>query len=166
MIDLDELEDFFEDLSHDPTDNQINQLEDIFYNDFVDNPFNIDGTPVKVILAGSFIRGFKGYAETFVHLITRESKLKERRQFDPQRANKLHWIKNVLLQKNNARIKYFEYADEKGVGKHHYYFEEADYMVVLKPVTADLVVVTAFCIDAFEKQRYRKRYQEYRDALK
>ena len=39
-------------------------------------------------------------------------------------------------------------------------------MVVLKPTQPDLMVVTAFCIDDFERARYRKRFNVYRDSLK
>ena len=72
----------------------------------------------------SWHKDFRGLPETFVHLITRENKYKERREFDHERANRIHWVKEVLINHTSARVKYFEYADEKGVLKHHYWLEE------------------------------------------
>jgi hypothetical protein len=102
----------------------------------------------------------------FVHLITRGNKYKDRMEFDHERANRIHWVKAVLLNHTSARVKYFEYADEKGILKHHYWLEEENFIVVLKPVQPDLMVVAAFCIDDYEKARYRKRYNDFRNGQK
>jgi hypothetical protein len=165
MIDLDDLKDLFDDLGFDePDHDQFNEMLEIFTDDFVTNPFKVDGKQVKVIMSPTWNREFIGHPETFVHLITRESKFKgkKERQFDKWRANRIHWIKPILLNKNNARIKYFEYLDEKGYMKHHFWFEEKNFMVVLKPISNELLVVTAFCVDKLEIPTYKRRYNEYR----
>lgn len=51
-----------------------------------------------------------------------------------ERANRIHWIKNILLQSQDRRIKFFQFRDEENVLKDHYWFEEKDFIVVLKPV--------------------------------
>lgn len=128
---------------------------------FVKNPIELGGRKVKIVDKASFNREFRGYPETFVHLITRESKLKGQRMFDKERTNRLHWIKPILLNTADPRIKYYEYSDEKGVLKQHFWFQERDFMVVLKPIGRDLLVVTGFKVDKLEKQTYLKRYQNY-----
>ncbi len=160
---LDDLEILFDDLGFDPTPEHLQDMLDCFMNDFVHNPFQIKGCNVKVITQGSWHRDFRGMPETFVHLITRENKYKGRREFDHERANRIHWIKEVLMNHTSARVKYFEYADERGILKHHYWLEEANFMVILKPVQPDLLVVTAFCIDDYERGRYRRRYNDFRN---
>ena len=165
--DLEYLEVLFEDLDLDnPTDGELDEMLAIFYNDFVDNVFQIKGCNVKVILQKSWHKDFRGLPETFVHLITRDNKYKNQREFDCERANRIHWVKEVLLNHTSPRVKYFEYADGKEIVKHHYWLEEKNFMVVLKPTQPDLMVVTAFCIDDFERARYRKRFNVYRDSLK
>jgi hypothetical protein len=161
---LDDLEILFDDLGIDPTEEQLQKMLDCFMDDFVHNPFRIKGCNVKVITQQSWHRDFRGMPETFVHLITRENKYKGRREFDHERANRIHWVKIVLLNHTSPRIKYFEYADEKGIHKHHYLLEEENFIVVLKPIQTDLMVVTAFCIDDYEKAKYRKRYNDFRNS--
>ena len=162
MLDLDDLEELFDDLGHQEiTDEQLDTLFDIFQRDFVDEPFEVEGRRVKIVDKASFNREFRGYPETFVHLITRESKMKKQRMFDPARANCLHWIKPILLHSGNSRIKYYEFTDNRGVLKKHFWFQEADFMVILKPIGDDLLVVTGFKVDEIEKRTYLKRYRDY-----
>lgn len=161
---LDDLELLFDDLGIVPTEEQLQEMLNCFMDDFVYNPFQIKGCNVKVITQQSWHRDFRGMPETFVHLITRENKYKDRREFDHERANRIHWVKAVLLNHHSARVKYFEYADEKGILKYHYWLEEENFIVVLKPVQPDLMVVTSFCIDNYEKARYRQRYNDFRNS--
>lgn len=162
MLDLDELEELFDDLGHQEiTDEQLETLLQVFQRDFVDEPFEVEGRRVKIVDKASFNREFRGYPETFVHLITRESKMKGQRMFDPARANCLHWIKPILLHFGDRRIKYYEFTDNKRILKKHFWFEEADFMVVLKPIGNDLLVVTGFKVDKLEKRTYLKRYRNY-----
>lgn len=162
MLKLDDLEELFDNLGfEEPTHEQLTQLLEIFNNDFVKNPFEVGGRKVKIVEKASFNREFKGYPETFVHLVTRESKLKGQRMFDRERTNRLHWIKPILLNLSDARIKYYEFTDEKGILKKHFWFQERDFMVVLKPIEKDLLVVTGFKVDKLEKPTYLKRYQNY-----
>ncbi|GEP94361.1 hypothetical protein [Chitinophaga cymbidii] len=159
---LDNLEVLFDDLGLMPTEEQLQEMLGCFMDDFVHSPFKIKDCNVKVIMEQSWHKNFRGMPETFVHLITRESKYTGRREFDHERANRIHWVKQILVNHTSPKVKYFEYADEKGVLKYHFWYEEGSFIVILKPVQPDLLVVTAFCIDEFEKQRYRKRYNAFR----
>jgi hypothetical protein len=159
---FDELELLFDDLTHEPTTDQINSMLNHFLNDFVTNPFQINDVDVIVKVQPSWNRWFRGKPETFVHLITRESKYRNGREFDHLRANRIHWVKPILLNHASPRIKYFEYADSNKVVCNHYWLEEKDFMVVVKPIHPDFLVITAFCIDSnHEKQRYRGRFNEF-----
>lgn len=162
MLELDDLEELFDDLGYEEISNeQLKTLLGIFQKDFIDEAFEVEERRVKIVDKASFNREFKGYPETFVHLITRESKMKGQRMFDPERANRLHWIKPILLHSKDSRIKYYEFTDNKGILKKHFWFQEADFMVILKPIGNDLLVVTGFKVDILEKRTYLKRYRDY-----
>jgi hypothetical protein len=165
MIDLSELDVLIEDLSFDYTDKEINQIYEVFKRDFIDNPVVIDGKAIKIILAKSKIPEFKAYPETFVHIVTRKNLYSGKRNFEPERANRIHWIKEILLQKNDSRIKYFEWLDENRIMKEHYWYEEGKFMVILKKVSKDLMIVTAFCVDEIEKRKYKYRYEQYQAGI-
>lgn len=162
MLELDDLEELFDDLGYEElTNEQLKTLLGIFRTDFIDQPFEVEGQRVKIVDKASFSREFKGCPETFVHLITRDSKMKGQRMFDPARANRLHWIKPILLHSKDSRIKYYEFTDNKGILKKHFWFQEADFMVVLKPIGNELLVVTGFKVDAPERRTYLKRYRDF-----
>jgi len=71
-----------------------------------------------------------------------------------------------LQQKDDKRIKFFKFKDEDGVLKDHYWFQDMDFMIVLKPISSDVQIVTAFCVDKTEKDKYKNRYLEYRKGIK
>ena len=166
MIPLDELEILIKDLSHDPSEEEIEQLYTCFRNDFIDNQVTIDKRKIKIILANSKIPSFRQYPETFVHIITRKSHLSKKRYFEPERANRIHWIKNILLQRSDPKIKFFQFEDDNKETKDHYWYEEGKFMVVLKKISNDLLIVTSFCVDDLEKRKYKRRYQNYRNSIK
>jgi len=74
MIDLDDLEELFDDLSIDgPTKQQLYQLYGIFLNDFKKNPIFINGTELKYNANPSRHPICRGKVMAFEHIITRES---------------------------------------------------------------------------------------------
>lgn len=166
MIALDELEPLFDEIDIEPESEILNQLFEVFKNDFIDNLFTVNGKRVKIIPQRSNMPGFRQYPETFVHIITRKSHISGKRNFEPERANRIHWIKNILLQIADNRIKYFKFKDEEGSLKDHYWYEDYNFMVVLKPLSTDTLIITAFCVDALEKSRYKRILQDYRKGLK
>ncbi len=165
MIELDDLEPLFDEMPIEPSSEIKEQLFDIFKTDFIDDPLFVGGQRVKIIPHFSNMPGFRQYPETFVHVVTRKSKLNGKRHFDRERANRIHWIKNILLHSQDRRIKFFQFRDEENVLKDHYWFEEKDFIVVLKPVTPNSLLITAFCVDADDRRIFRGRYIAFRNSL-
>jgi hypothetical protein len=162
---LDELDDLFdiEDLSIDaPTSEQLFKMYGIFLNDFVNNKMTVFGKTLTVNQSKSTHRDFKNKAETFVHVITRESKYSQKRQYDRNRANRIHWIRPILENANDPRIKCFQRLNEDNENQHYFYYEDEAYIVILREVNPDLIVVTAFCVDPLEKYMYSSWYREYK----
>jgi len=167
MIQLEDLETLYDDnLPLEPDEDLKDELFEVFKTDFIDNPFLVDTSKVKIIHAKSKLPGFTKYPETFVHIITRKSTISEKRSFEPERANRIHWIKPILLQKADNRVKFFKFTDEDGVLKDHYWFQEMDFMIVLKPISKDVLIITAFCVDILDRNKYKNRYMEYRKGIK
>jgi hypothetical protein len=165
MIDLDHLEDLFDNLNEvSPTAAQLAEMYEIYKDEFVHDYVEIDGCKITLKSQKSWLKGFEELPETFVHLITREQTYGKPRIFDKYRANRIHWVKNILVQRDNPKIKYFEKVD-KGYLKKHYWFEEKNFVVILKPVKADLLLVTAFYVEDLKKDDFEWDYNAYRESL-
>lgn len=109
MSDLTNLEELFSDLDCDkPNENQLYKMYEIYTNELVDDYIEIDGLRLVFKSQKSWLKGFEGYPETFVHLITKEESYGKPRKFDKERANRIHWVKPILQNKDNPQIFYFE----------------------------------------------------------
>lgn len=165
MIDLDDLEDLFDDLDEvGPTAAQLARMHEIFRDDFFHDYVEVDGKEITVKHQKSWVKGFEELPETFVHLLTREPEKGKPRLFDKYRANRIHWVKQILLQKENPKIKYFEKVD-RGYLKKHYWFEEKDFVVILKPVSDTLMIVTAFYVEELKKKDFEYDFKKYTESL-
>jgi|GEM_PF-618980 len=166
--DLEDLTDWFDELGVEPTPEQLTDLRTLFEAEFVTNPCLFRGQRVKVNLNPSTVRGYYRQPDAFVHLITRESKQKGHRMFDHQRANRLHWVRHILAyaEAKDPRIWYYEHTEGNGTMKQYCWYKNQDYIVILKPIKPDVLLVTAFCIDASERQMHQNRHRAYWDGLK
>lgn len=135
-----------------------------FLSDFINNPLKLGEKNIKIFLKNSVIPILKEYPETFAHIITRESKSQNHRFLSPDRANRIHWIKPILLSHPCNAVKYFKWKDERGVCKEYFWYFAKNFMVVLKNVSVDLQIVTAFCVDAEEKIKYYEWFKDYEDG--
>ncbi len=160
---LDALEDLFDDLEIDgPTPNQLYRLYGVFLNDIVNNPIEIDGVELSFNRNISRHPVCRGKLQAFEHVITRESKLKGLRDFDHERANKIHWIRPIIENVTDARIKYFERIHDTGYNQRFYWYEEKGFIVIIRELKPDYFLVTAFSVDTYEKPKYKRYYEEYR----
>nr|WP_295929504.1 hypothetical protein [uncultured Dyadobacter sp.] len=123
--------------------------------------FQINGLKVKVILKSSAIPGFEGYPETFVHLITRKAS-SQQRTFDRHRANKIHWIRCILENRDEEDVLCFQYPEHNGTLRDYYWFKAENFLVIMERITPDYLVITSFHIDGKRNEEYfGKRYQWY-----
>lgn len=161
MIPLEDLDNLHECLPLEPDDDLLNELLDVFNEDFVNNPFRVKGLDIKVVLSNSKVRDFENYPETFIHLVTRKNNV-GRRVFDPFRATKIHWIKNILLQNECDEIKYFEFEEGDGTIRDYYWYRDKDFLVIMEKINPDYIVITSFNIDDdYQRRRYQKRFERY-----
>lgn len=159
---LDIVEDLFEYLDIDtPTAAQMYTLYGVFKKDMIDEPIYINNIQVAYDTKRSRHPLFRGKPTGFEHVCTRESKHSGKRNFDPERANKIHWIKPVVNFKEDPRVRYFERLHTKGKNQQYYWLYEKDYVVIIREITVELQLVTAFKVDEIERRRFQVWYNQY-----
>jgi hypothetical protein len=159
---LDLVEDLFEYLDLNGPDNeQMYELYGVFKQDMIDEPIVINNIQVAYDKRKSRHPLFKGKPVGFEHICTRESKHSKKRYFDPERTNKIHWIKPVIHFKEDARVRYFERVHSNGKNQQYYWLHEKDYVVIIREITTNLQLVTAFKVDELEKPRFNNWYNNY-----
>ncbi len=145
-------------------DELIKKCYPYYVEDFVTNPFQLGEKKIKIISKKSTIPGLTEYPETFAHIVTREYKSQKERFFIQDRAIRVHWVKPILLAHPCNEIKYFKWKDEKEVCKEYFWYFAKDYMVILKNVSTDVQIVTAFCVDSDEKTKFHEWYTLYNEG--
>jgi hypothetical protein len=167
MNSLDDLEDLFEDLSIDgPSETQLFEMYGRYLNDIVKNPIVINGIKLAFNKNPSKHPICKGKHQCFEHIVTRESKHSKIRNFDPDRANKIHWIRPILENINDSRIKYFEAINDNGENQQFYWYEEKMYIIIIREIKANLLLITSFSVDKEERYNYKKKYENFREKQK
>jgi len=165
---LDELELLFdeEDLDIDaPTSEQLYKMYGCFLNDFHKNLLVHKGRTVTFNMTPSKHPLFKKKFQGFVHVVTRKNHYSGRRDYDRQRANRIHWIKPILENWKSPFVSYFERVNDDGLLQYYYWVQELDFLVILREVNPDLLLVTSFCVDNDNIGQFRKYLNEYRNGI-
>jgi hypothetical protein len=161
---LDVVEDLFDYLDIDgPDRDQMYGLYGVFKKDMIDEPISINGIQVAYDKRRSRHPLFRGKPAGFEHICTRKSDHSQKRYFDPERANKIHWIKLVVEFKEDTRVRYFEHIHDNGKNQQYYWLHEKDYVVIIREITNDLQLVTAFKVDKIMRIKYQNRYNKYQN---
>ncbi len=93
-----------EDLKADADKSQVDLFFKHFEEDFIKNPFELNGKKIKIVHVKSNIPKFTNYPETFVHIVHREFKSLHERFYDCHRANRIHWIKPMPQNSTSKKI--------------------------------------------------------------
>ncbi|MGL6180166.1 MAG: hypothetical protein ACRC13_13335 [Tannerellaceae bacterium] len=157
------LSDFIEGLTDYPSKEELHILYGIYLKDFVQSTLIIDEQRTivnkqKLKSSNKYDRMLLGKQETFCHIVTRG---KGKRVFDANRANKIHWIKVILENRNDSAIKYFEAKNDKEQWCRFYWYKSKSYIVILKEISLDLFLITGYCVDPSETIKFNKQWQAY-----
>lgn len=149
----------------------IEQLHTLFCDNFINGTVILDGRVVKVKpypYNRAHIDGlpvwYDGLNEKFVHIITREVKADRRktsrmiREFRSERALRIHWIKPILENCNDRRIRRFKCLECTGREREYFWFNQG-YMVIVEFLSTDVALITGFCIDGDNQTYYMRKYQ-------
>lgn len=151
-MDLFNLDDHIPGLGIDPSAEHLEELFQLFKADFLDNEFYLNGCKVMIDVRKSKEVGYEKYPHTFVKIITRGEKGK--RCFDKKRANKIHWIKPILENKDTEDVICFQFLEADGKTRDYFWFKEGFFLVVMEKIRPDYVIVSCFHIDDDRNQKY------------
>ncbi len=168
---LGSLQPYFDSLSeHD--EEKITELHAIFQDDFLDNPFYIENKQVIIKRhpyrpkKDGLPNHFAHYFEKFVHVVTRTKDKKrgiQTREFRSERANRIHWIKPILEQRDDPRISHFSFLESDKSIREYFWYKAKRFMVVLEEVSPDYMLITCFCVD---KKNFKYFERKEANALK
>ncbi len=104
----------------------------------------------------------QGKVEGFWHVITRDNATKTNRLIDYPRAERLSWAKPLIENPYHDEIKFFFYDEgipHKGI-RHYIWFEEGNYVVILRKRRDDYFWITAFFVDDWKRKDLQKRFEK------
>ncbi len=161
---IEEFEILFDDLDIDgPTFDQLYDMYGIFLDDFHKNTLIHKGKKVVFNKNPSKHPLFKGKFQGFVHVVTRDNKYNDKRQFDRDRANRMHWIKPILDNWQSPLVSYFERLNKDDEMQYFYWVQQLSFIVILRELNPDLLLVTSYCVDDYNIGQFRKYLNEYRN---
>jgi len=150
----------------------IEELHASFCRDFIDGTIFLDGREIKVkpfrynrAEDDTLPEWFNGLNEKFVHIITREIKADRRktarkiREFRSERALRIHWIKPILENCDDRRIRRFKCMESTGREREYFWFYKG-YMVIVEFLSVDAALITGFCVDQDNQAYYMRKYME------
>lgn len=109
------------------------RLRDQFNQDFIDNPCDVNGSPIRWDKDETFLEGIS-CEKGFHHLITKEVQSKGRhtttRRYDFERARRLPWCRAVLLNTTDAAVRTWQEPREHGP-RTYYWLAEQNYVVLV-----------------------------------
>lgn len=143
-----------------PSMNEINQIYALFERHFIHEGVEIDGAKLNIYTRASCVPMFRGKAETFVHIVTRKGS-DGLRYFDAQRANRVHWIKPILLDVQDNRVYVFDKAHHRtGDLQRYFWYKDKSFVVILRHTHATHYLLTAFCVEKLKEKQFLSWYEQ------
>ncbi|MCX2683158.1 hypothetical protein OQH60_04390 [Campylobacter sp. MIT 21-1685] len=138
---------------------KINLAYEYFKKDFISTPLYLADC---IYINPQSHRKLKGKEKIFWHITTRENTISKKREFDIQRACRICWIKQIILNYSCQEIKLF-YHREGRVIRLYLWLYGFDFVVILQKLgKTDSFLVTSFYIDkGYNKKIYQSRYEDY-----
>ncbi len=137
---------------------KIDFLYDIFKSDFIDNQTLLANT---IYIDPKISDKEDGKEKIFWHVITRKEKGK--RSFDTERACRIKWIKPIILDYNNVKLKYFYYYEYSKKIRLYLWAYEKDFVVILQKLgKSSSYLVTSFYVDNQKKRDiFNNKHESY-----
>lgn len=104
----------------------------------------------------------KNREKGFYHLVKKTVTKRSKRSIeDAKRAEKIGWIKQIILNCSDPAIKEFDYYEGGGIIRSYLWLKDQKYVVILEPQNGHYFLVTAYHVD-YEKTLQKK----YENRLK
>ena len=133
-------------------------LYDIFKNDFIVNKCYL---AQKIYIDPISNDKNNGKEKVFWHIITRKQKGK--RVLDNQRACRIKWVRKIIDNYFDKRIKMFYYFEDNKKIRLYLWAYSYDFVVILQKLgKSSSYLVTSFYIDNQKKKdKFQKKYEDY-----
>ncbi len=106
--------------------------------------------------------------EGFWHIITKAEKKnrKEERCYDSRRAERIHWIKPLILNHSHNMIKSWNYLESSGKVRNYIWIEDHNFIVILQwdNNKQEYILITSYFIE--NSHTKRKLLQKFNDRIK
>jgi hypothetical protein len=141
---------------------KIDYLYDIFKNDFIKNSVHLNNT---IYIDPKTHDNQDNKENIFWHIITRKDR--GRRIFDTQRACRIKWIKPIILNFSDDKIKLFYYYEDNRKIRLYLWAYEYDFVVILQKLgNISSYLVTSFYIDNQRKRDiFQKKFEDYNSKV-
>ncbi len=131
----------------------------IFKKDFIEVPLYLAGC---IYIDPQSHKKHKGKEKIFWHITTRENKQNKTREFDSQRACRINWIKQIIINHTHPEIKAFYYKEKRAIRFYLWLYNHNFIVILQKLGRSSSFLVTSFYIDkGYNKNIYEKRYRNY-----
>lgn len=158
MSELNQLVDLLDVLDNsNPDASHLQVIYNVFKQHFIVDGVVVDGAKLKIHMQKSRHPLFQNEPETFVHIVTRE--LGDKRVFDVQRANKIHWIKPILVNCDDSQVYIFDKTHDKtGAEQRYFWLKGKSFVVVLRKYHSHNYLLTAFCVEPLKAKQFTRWY--------
>jgi hypothetical protein len=106
----------------------------------------------------------RGKEASFWHLVS-TGDIEEERLPDFDRCERIAWAKAILDNANDSAIKRWENTRSNNTNI-CLWLEEENYMVVLGKRTGYFLLLTAYCVENYRRNKLNREYEEYILSLK
>jgi hypothetical protein len=131
-----------------------------FLDDFNRRSLQFEGVPLS-LRRHPLVRGKEA---SFWHLIS-TGDIEEERLLDFDRCERIAWAKAILDNANNSAVKRWENTRGNNINI-CLWLEEENYMVVLGKRNGYLLLLTAYCVEDYRRNKLNREYEEYILSLK
>lgn len=141
--------------------NKVDFLYEIFKNDFIDNNVHLNGT---IYIDPKTHDKEDDKEKIFWHIITKDNPKTKVREFDENRASRIKWIKEIIINHFNGEIKsFYHYEEKQKVIRLYLWAYNKDFIVIIQKLgNKSSYLVTSFYIDKnYNRKIYDKRYEVY-----
>jgi len=141
---------------------RVEYLYDIFRKDFINDKTYLNDV---IYIDPKIYDRENGKEKIFWHIITRKDKKNKVREFDPFRACRIKWIKPMILNYLDEKIKFFYYYEYNKKIRLYLWAFEYDFAVILQKLgNKNSYLVTSFYIDNQRKRSvFQKKFKDYNE---
>lgn len=137
------------------------ELYNIFCRDFK-SPNILYFRNEKIIIFSHSTHLENGKESIFWHITNKEDKSYSERLPDLRRAERINWIRPIIENYTSSDIYFFDLVDSRQNKKTYLWLYKYNFVVILKKLTINYVIVTAFYVSLLHaKKDLLKKYTMY-----